>query len=444
MHSQPSDGATPTNPQAARKAAVASFVGTAIEWYDFFLYGAAAALIFAPQYFPSSNPAVSQLGSFASFAVGFLSRPLGGVVAGHFGDRFGRKRVLIISLLIMGGSTVLVGLLPTYDQIGMAAPVLLVALRLLQGVAVGAEWGGASLMAIEHAPPKRRVFYGAATQLGVPAGAVLAYSVMLMLSTWAGDSFTSWGWRVAFVSSIVLVIYGLYARRQLSESPMFEQQAAEHDTARLPILEVLRVYPKSVLIAIFATASSPALGYIVLTYILSYGTKEIGYSRNSLLIVVIVASAVQFVATLVTATLADRWSRRKLMLIGSVFQVGAALAFFPIFDTGIVLAALIGCSVALIANTTQYAPLPAVISELFPTRVRYSGASIGYQFGAILGGSLSPIIATAILAGTGSSLLIGVYLAGMTVLSAIAVLIAHSPAFAARTARAAEPELTAH
>ncbi|WP_067714947.1 MFS transporter [Nocardia yamanashiensis] len=441
MPSQPIDGATPVNPEtAARKAATASFIGTAIEWYDFFLYGAAAALIFAPQYFPSSNPAVSQLGSFASFAVGFLSRPLGGVVAGHFGDRIGRKRVLIISLLIMGGSTVLVGLLPNYQQIGIAAPILLVVLRLIQGLAVGAEWGGAALMAIEHAPPKRRVFYGAATQLGVPGGAILAYSAMLALSACTGAAFTTWGWRVAFVASIVLVLYGFYARRQLNESPLFEQQAAERDTARLPILEVLRKYPKSVLVAIFAAAASPAFGYIVLTYILSYGTKEIGYSRNSLLVVVILVSAVQFAATLVLANLADRWGRRKLMLIGSVFQAVTALLFFPIFDTGVLVLAMIGGSLALIANTTQYAPLPAVISELFPTRVRYSGSSIGYQFGAILGGSLSPIIATAIFAGTHNSLLIGVYLAGMTVLSAIAILIAHSPALAPKERRA-EAEL---
>ncbi|WP_306360242.1 MFS transporter [Nocardia sp. CC227C] len=437
MPNQPRDGASPVTPEAARKAATASFIGTAIEWYDFFLYGAAAALIFAPQYFPSSNPAVSQLGAFASFAVGFLSRPLGGVVAGHFGDRIGRKQVLIVSLLIMGGSTVLVGLLPTYDQIGIAAPILLFALRLLQGLAVGAEWGGAALMAIEHAPPRRRVFYGASTQLGVPGGAILAYSTMLLLSALTGDAFTTWGWRIAFVASIVLVVYGLYIRRRLSESPQFARAAGARGTTRMPILEVLRKYPAGVVVAIFAAGASPAFGYIVLTYILSYGTKEVGYSRDSLLVVVIVVSIVQFAATLILATMADRFGRRGLMLIGSVFQALMALLFFPIFDTGLVVLAAIGGSLAMIANTTQYAPLPAVISDLFPTHVRYSGSSIGYQFGAILGGSLSPIIATAIFAETQNSVFIGVYLAAMTVLSAVAILIAHSPRLQPRADRTA-------
>ncbi|WP_433563235.1 MFS transporter [Nocardia sp. CA-151230] len=439
MNSQPKDRGA-INPVAARQAATASFIGSAIEWYDFFLYGAAAALIFAPQYFPSSNPAASQLGSFASFAVGFLTRPLGGVIAGHFGDRIGRKKVLVISLVMMGGSTVLVGLLPSYAQIGVAAPILLFVLRLIQGLAVGAEWGGAALMAIEHAPPNRRTFYGSATQLGVPAGAVFAYGMMLVLSEFAGEGFDHWGWRVAFVASIVLVGYGFRIRRRLSESPLFTETVSEKDVARAPILEVLRRYPGHVLTAVFAATASPAIGYIVLTYILSYGTKEVGYTRNTLLIVVIVTSAVQFVATLVLTLMADRWGRRRLMLIGSAFQAVAALAFFPIFDTGVVAFAIVGCSLAIVANTTQYAPLPAVISDLFPTRLRYTGSSIGYQFGAILGGALSPIIATSIYAGTGNSVYIGLYLAAVTVLSAVAILIAHLPALRPREADP-EPEL---
>ncbi|MEU2252366.1 MFS transporter [Nocardia xishanensis] len=435
MHSQPTEISKPITPAAAKQAATASFIGTAIEWYDFFLYGAAAALIFGPQFFPSSNPAISQLGAFASFAVGFLTRPLGGVIAGHFGDRIGRKRVLLMSLLLMGGSTVLVGLLPNYAQIGVAAPILLFTLRLLQGLAVGAEWGGAALISVENAPAGRKTFYGAATQLGVPAGAIIAYSMMLLLSAVTGGAFDDWGWRIAFVASIALVLYGLRLRRKLAESPLFAQESAHGKTARAPIVEVLRRYPLGVLVAIFASAASPAVGYIVLTFILSYGTKEIGYTRNSLLIVVIVVSIVQFVAMLVLSAMADRWGRNKLMVVGSVFQAIAALIFFPIFDTGVVALAILACSIALIAQTTQYAPLPALIADLFPTRVRYSGSSIGYQFGAILGGSLSPIIATAIFTGTGSSLLIGVYLAVLTVVSGIAIAIAHLPALQAR-----EPE----
>ncbi|MFD3430780.1 MFS transporter [Nocardia fluminea] len=430
MNNQPTEISKPITTAAAKQAATASFIGTAIEWYDFFLYGAAAALIFGPQFFPSSNPAISQLGAFASFAVGFLTRPLGGVIGGHFGDRIGRKRVLLLSLLLMGGSTVMVGLLPNYAQIGVAAPILLFVLR--QGLAVGAEWGGAALISVENAPKGRKTFFGAATQLGVPAGAIIAYSMMLLLSAVTGDAFDDWGWRIAFVASIVLVLYGLRLRRKLAESPLFAQESAHGTTARAPIIEVLRRYPLGVLVAIFASAASPAVGYIVLTFILSYGTKEIGYSRNSLLLVVIAASTVQFIAMLVISTMADRWGRGRLMVIGSAFQAVTALVFFPIFDNGAVTLAILACSIALIAQTTQYAPLPALISDLFPTRLRYSGSSIGYQFGAILGGSLSPIIATAIFSSTGSSLMIGVYLAILTVVSGIAIAIAHLPALQAR------------
>ncbi|PXY22151.1 MFS transporter [Prauserella muralis] len=428
----PLDHAGPRNTREARKVAVASFVGTAIEWYDFFLYGAAAALVFGPQFFPSGDPVLSQLGSFATFAVGFLTRPLGGMIAGHFGDRIGRKRILILSLLLMGSATVVVGLLPTYAQIGVAAPVILVVLRLLQGLAVGAEWGGAALMAVEHAPPKRRTLYGSSTQLGVPAGAILANLMMLVLSATTGPAFTAWGWRIGFVASIVLVVFGLVVRRTLTESPLFAQAAARRATARVPLVQVLRRYPAGVLVAIFATAASPAIGYTVLTFILSYGTEHVGYSRDALLVVIIVISALQFVSTLVLADAADRWGRRRTMVVGSLVQVVAALAFFPLFDTGVVLLAVVACGFAMVANTAQYAPLPAVMSDLFPTNLRYSGSSLGYQFGSIVGGSLAPIVATALYAGTRNSLLIGGYLAGMTVLALVAILLAHTAALTHR------------
>ncbi len=420
MTHQPAVSVQASGTREARRVAVASFVGTAIEWYDFFLYGAAAALVFGPQFFPSSNPAVSQLASLTTFAVGFLARPVGGIVAGHFGDRIGRKRMLVISLLIMGMATVLVGLLPTYAQIGVAAPILLVVLRLAQGVGVGAEWGGAALMAVEHAPPSRRGLYGAAPQLGVPAGAIVANLVLLVASTSTREAFVEWGWRLGFLISFVLVIFGLVIRRRLTESPLFEE-AARHRPARVPLLEVLRDHPLAVLRAVFVTGASTAMGYIILTYILSYGTAEVGYSRNELLIVVILTSVVQLGAIYGLSGLADRFGRRKVIAAGAIAQAVAALLFFLVFDTGVFVLALVACVVTVITVSAQYGPLPALLSDQFPTRIRYSGVSLGYQLGNVVGGGLAPVVATAIFTASGSSPLVGVYLAGMALLALVAV-----------------------
>ncbi|MQA08859.1 MAG: MFS transporter [Pseudonocardiaceae bacterium] len=436
MTSLPSESNT-RNHREARKVARASFIGTTIEWYDFFLYGAAAALVFGPQFFPGGDPVLGQMGAFATFAVGFLTRPIGGMIAGHFGDRIGRKRMLVLSLLVMGSATVLVGVLPNYEQIGVTAPIILVLLRLLQGLAVGAEWGGAALMAVEHAPRRRRTLYGSSPQLGVPAGAILSNVMMLGLSAATGDGFTEWGWRIGFIASVVLVVYGLIIRRTLTESPLF-QQAAQHGPTRAPLLQVLRRYPIGVLVAVFATAASPAFGYTVLTFSLSHGTNEVGYGRDALLTVIIVVSVIQLGATLMMAEFSDRFGRRRTMIVGSIFQIGAALAFFPLFDTGVIFLAGLACTLGILTNAAQYAPLPAVMSDLFPTHLRYSGSSLGYQFGSIVGGSFAPIIATAIFAASGNSLLIGVYLATLTVIALGAIVLAHRPVM---SRRATEGEL---
>jgi MFS family permease len=404
----------------ARRVAFASFVGTAIEWYDFFLYGAAAALVFGPQFFPASDPTISQLAALTTFAVGFLARPIGGIVAGHFGDRIGRKRMLVISLLIMGSATVLVGVLPTYARIGAAAPILLVVLRLAQGLGVGAEWGGAALMAVEHAPPHRRVLYGAAPQLGVPAGAIAANLVLLVASTTTRDAFVQWGWRLGFLVSFVLVIFGLVIRGRLTESPLFEE-AARRRPPRAPLIDVLREHPLAVLRAVFATGASTAMGYIILTYILSYGTAQIRYSPNALLVLVIVTSAVQIFAIYGLSGLADRFGRQRIVAAGAIGQVVVSPVFFLMFDTGVFALALTACVIAVIMISAQYGPLPALLSQQFPTRVRYSGVSLGYQLGNVVGGGLAPVLATAIFATTHSSLLVGTYLAGMAVLALIAV-----------------------
>lgn len=421
------------NPREARKVAAASFVGTTIEYYDFVLYAAASALVFGPQFFPSDDPVVSQLLAFATFAVGFLTRPLGGIIAGHFGDRIGRKQILVISLVMMGAATVAVGLLPTYAQIGVAAPVILVILRLLQGLAVGAEWGGAALMAVEHAPPKWRALYGSAPQIGVPSGAVLANVVILLLSGVTGDAFTEWGWRIGFLASIVLIVVGLFIRTSLEESPLFEQ-ASKRETVKVPLKEVARHYPGSVVLAACSNASSAAVAYMILTFILSYGTEEIGYTRNQVLMVVIVAGLVWIGMMAVMAALSDRLGRRKIMLFGTATQFGATLVFFPMFNSGNLLVAFVACALALGCNAAMYAPLPSMLSDLFPTNIRYSGTSLGFQLGAILGGSTAPFVATAIFTETGSSQLIGVYLAVLTAIGALAIFLAHTPLFTRRAA----------
>ncbi|GAA3751299.1 MFS transporter [Salinactinospora qingdaonensis] len=425
---------TSSDHREARKIALASFIGTSIEWYDFFLYGAAAALVFGPQFFPSDNALASQLAALSTFAVGFVARPLGGIVAGHLGDRIGRKRMLVVSLLVMGVATVAVGLLPTYAQIGVAAPILLVILRLAQGLGVGAEWGGAALMAVEHAPENRRGLYGAAPQLGVPAGAIAANLVMLAASTATTEAFTAWGWRLGFLASIVLIGVGYVIRRRINESPLFEEQRGEQEPVRTaPLVEIVRRHPLGVLRAMFATAASTALGYIVLTYTLSYGTTELSYSRNTLLVVVTLASVVQLGAIPAWSALTDRLGRRRVFIGGGIAQIVLALLFFPMFDRATFAWALLACGLAVIALSAQYGPLPALLSELFPTRVRYSGVSAGYQLGNVIGGGLAPIVATALFAAVGGSFAVGLYLAGMSLLATLVV--AFTPETSARDLR---------
>ncbi|KIH97286.1 MFS transporter [Streptomonospora alba] len=413
----------------ARKIALASFIGTSIEWYDFFLYGAAAALVFGPQFFPSDNALASQLAALSTFAVGFIARPLGGIIAGHLGDRaLGRKRMLVVSLLVMGVATVLIGLLPTYAQIGAAAPILLVVLRLAQGLGVGAEWGGAALMAVEHAPPGRRGLFGAAPQLGVPAGAIAANLVMLGSSAMTAEAFAQWGWRIGFLASVVLIVVGYVIRRRISESPLFEEerrkrQQSEDAPRFAPLSEILLRHPLGVVRAMFATAASTGLGYIVLVYTLSYGTTELSYSRDALLVVVILASTLQLAAIMGWSALSDKLGRRRVFIGGGVAQIVLVMFFFPMFERETILWALLACCLAIIVVSAQYGPLPALLSELFPTRVRYSGISTGYQLGNVIGGGLAPIVATALFATQGGSFAVSLYLAGMALLATLAVLL---------------------
>jgi MFS family permease len=397
-----------------RTVAAATFVGTTLEWYDFYLYAACAALVFGPLFFPSADPLAGQLGALATFAVGFMARPLGGAVAGHFGDRWGRKRMLVITLMVMGLATVAVGVLPTYDSAGALAPVLLVILRILQGLAMGGEWGGAVSMAVEHAPPHRRAFYASAPMMGSPAGLILANLVLLGLIAATGESFTTWGWRLGFLSSVVLVLVGIYVRRQVSESPLFDDQVAS-EPERIPLVQVVRRHPGALLKTLVVAGVPGISTYMVLTYALTYGTTVVGYSRLSLLVAGIAVCAVQLVLLPLVARIGDKSGTRRLVLVGTGLQGLAALLFFPLFDTGNFAIAVVVSVVAVVPTVFTYAALPTVLSEQFPTKVRYTGISMAYQLGAIVGGGIAPIIATTIFAASGVSFLIGVYMAAANV-----------------------------
>jgi len=408
------------------KVAFASAVGTTVEWYDFFIYGTAAALVFNRQFFPEIDPLMGTLAAFATFGVGFFARPVGGVVFGHYGDRVGRKTMLVLSLLIMGVATFLIGFLPSYDQIGIWAPVLLVVLRLLQGFGVGGEWGGAVLMAVEHSPRAQRGFFGSWPQIGVPAGLLLATAVFTVFSALPDEAFRAWGWRVPFLLSIVLVAVGLFIRLRIHESPAFLELQREGRQAKMPIVEVLREQPRPVLIAMGLRVAENGAFYIFSVFVLTYITEQLGLSRSIALTGVLIAAAVEIVTIPAFAALSDRVGRRPVYLAGALLSLAFAFPFFWLMDTGsptlIVLAIVISLAVG---HAAMYGPQAAFFSELFSTRVRYSGASLGYQLASVFAGGLSPFIATALLAWQhGDPWAVAAYMTAMAFITVIAVLIA--------------------
>jgi metabolite-proton symporter len=404
----------------------ASFIGTTIEWYDFFIYGTAAALIFGPQFFPSSSGTAETLLAFSTFAVGFAARPLGAVVMGHYGDRIGRKSMLVLSLTTMGLATFLIGVLPTYEQIGVAAPLLLVLLRVLQGFGVGGEWGGAVLMAVEYAPRNRRGLYGGFAPMGTPAGLIVANVVFLAVTAAVSpDAFTSWGWRVPFLVSAVLVAIGLVVRLKIEETPVFHKLAAEQaeKRPRAPIVEVLRSHPRKVLLGALAFAGNNGFGYILIAYVLSYGTKQLGVSRPAMLTAVLIAAACWLVTCLVFAAWSDRLGRRKVYFFGAVTGIAWAFPFFLLLDTANPLLITLALVVLTVPLAATFSPLAAMFSEMFPTRIRYTGNSLAYQLGAVLGGGLTPLVAVALFDATGTSLAISAYLALGLAIGIVAVLL---------------------
>jgi metabolite-proton symporter len=407
-----------------RRVVLASFIGTTIEWYDYFIYGTAAALVFNKLFFPTLDPFTGTIAAFGTFAVGFFARPIGGLVFGHYGDKLGRKNMLVITLVLMGVATFLIGVLPTHAQIGVAAPVLLVVLRFIQGFGVGGEWGGAVLMAVEHAHQGRRGFFGSCAQAGVPIGLLLATGVFTLLNFKLTDAqFLAWGWRVPFLIGILLLTVGLYIRLAILESPLFKKLQEQEPERPAPIREVLTKYPRNVLIAMGARFAENASFYIFTVFIYTYAKDQLQLDRQVILNAILVASGVQFVAVLCFGALSDRVGRRPVYIFGAVFTALFAMPFFLLVKTQspalITLALVLAVAVG---HAAMYGPQAAFFSELFGTRVRYSGVSLGYQLASPFAGGLAPIIAALLLKwSNGNPWPVAVYLAVTAGITLIAI-----------------------
>jgi MFS transporter, MHS family, shikimate and dehydroshikimate transport protein len=406
-----------------RLVALASLVGTTIEWYDFFLYGTAAALVFNRLYFPTFDPLAGTLAAFGTYAVGFIARPIGGIIIGHYGDRIGRKSMLVLTLTIMGVATFAIGLLPTYDQIGPWAAVCLVALRLAQGFGVGGEWGGAVLMAVEHAPANARGFYGSLPQMGVPAGLLVSTAVFAQFARLPQDQFLSWGWRVPFLVSIALVGVGLVIRLRILETPLFLRMKETRSETRRPVVEVLRNHRKEVLVAMGLRLAENGAFYIYTVFVLVYGTQRAGLSRQTLLNGILIGAAAALAAIPFCGSLSDRFGRRPVYLFGACVTALFAYPLFWLLDTGSAPLVWLALFVALVfAHSPMYGPQAAFLSELFGTRVRYSGASLGSQLASVIAGGLSPFIATALLPyGRGA---LASYVIAMALVTIVTVIVA--------------------
>lgn len=401
--------------RSVRKIALTALAGTSIEWYDFFLYGTAAALVFPTAFFPAGMPPViALLASFSTFAVGFVARPIGGIIFGHYGDRLGRKKALVVALVLMGAATTLIGCLPTYASIGAAAPLLLIVLRFAQGIAIGGQWGGAVLIATENAPPERRGFYGSFAQVGAPVGVILANLAFLLVSAnTAPDAFMQWGWRVPFLVSVVLIGLALYVQLRLEDTVEFLQLKKRAAPARSPVLEALRTHPKQIALAAGAFLAVQVPFYILVAFVIAYGTGAAGpgVSRNTMLGAVLVGAVAMIPSLLLAAAWSDRYGRRGVYMAGAVLLAAWSFAIFPLIDTGSFLWICVSLAVGQMLVAMMYGPQAAFITEMFSTEVRYSGASLGYQLGAILGGGFAPIIATALLAEYHDTVGISIYMA---------------------------------
>ena len=424
MAAKPRAGEGETTP--LRRVVMASMIGTTIEWYDFFLYNSAAALVFNRLFFPQFDPLTGTLLAFATYALGFVARPLGGIVFGHFGDRLGRKRLLMLSLILMGVATVLIGLLPTYEAIGIWAPIALIALRLAQGFAVGGEWGGAVLMAAEHGDAARRGFWASWPQAGVAAGFLLSAGMLALVNDALSEAdFLAWGWRIPFLASVMLVLVGWYIRNRVSESLLFTAAVREAKAPpKLPAAEVFRERPMAVLLGAGLRLGENISYYILtafsLTFLVEISTETRALALNALL----VGAAVQFLAIPLFAALSDRIGRRPVYAFGGLGLAAWSFALFPLLASGDAFLIVLALVVGLVLHGAMYGPQAAMIAELFPTRIRYSGASIAYQLTSIFAGSLAPIIAIWLYRAYDSAVPVAIYVAIACALSGISALLA--------------------
>jgi MHS family shikimate/dehydroshikimate transporter-like MFS transporter len=410
---------------ARRRVVLSSVLGSTVEWYDFLVYGTAAAFLFNKLFFPSFSPALGTIAAFGSYGVGFIARPLGGAIFGHFGDRIGRKAMLTMTILIMGFGTFLIGCLPTYDQIGIAAPLLLITLRVLQGVGIGGEWGGAVLMVIENVPNERRGYYGSLVQLGYPIGVICSTGVFAVASRLPEAQFLTWGWRVPFLLSAILVGIGLFIRLRLEETPVFRQVQARHDVAKIPLLEILAKHRRTFLMAVGLKVSEIAYVSVATVFSITYVTGHLGMSRSAILNGILLAAVIELFTIPAFGWLSDRYGRRPLFVVGCLFSILFAFPMFWLFRTRN--AAVIAITVAGAVSFGQgimFGPEATWVAELFAARLRYSGASLGFQIGAALSGGLTPVLASALLLWTGATWPISLYLMGVAVVTLTATLAA--------------------
>lgn len=409
-----------------KRVLAGSMVGTTIEWFDFFIYAQAAGLIFAAQFFDpvsNENPSLAQIISWASLGISFLFRPLGAILAGHLGDRMGRKPVLVITLLGMGVATMLMGLLPTYHAIGLAAPILLVLLRILQGMSAGGEWGGAALLTVEHAPNGRRGFFGSFPQIGVPAGMALATIFMLVLSgVLSTEQFLAWGWRIPFLSSVILIALGYFIRRAVEESPAFEEMQELKKDSSAPLAVLFKSHWATVLKCALIFAANNAIGYFVIAYFLAYGTKYVGYERTDVLGASLVASAFWLASTLYFGKLSDRVGRKRTFIIGYIALAIWCVPMWLLVDTGSIAMFYLAVIVTGALLGPTYGPMCALFAEMFPVKVRLSGVSIGYAIGSIIGGAFAPMIAEILYTTFNTSMAIATYSVAISLISLIGVL----------------------
>jgi MFS family permease len=407
-----------------RRAVIASTVGTTIEWYDFLLYSVATGLIFGKLFFPHSDPLVGVLEAFAVYTVGFIARPIGAAIFGHYGDRLGRKAALIVTLLITGLATFAVGLVPTYSSIGIWGAVILTVIRFIQGIGVGGEWGGSVLLAMEWARTnKHRGFIASWPQFGVPAGVLLANGAILVFSALSGDQFLVWGWRIPFLLSIVMVGVGLYIRLGILETPVFQRLLAERRIEQAPVLEAIKRQPREIILAALARTAEQAPGYIYLAFVFAYGTQVLHASRNFLLIAIIASAVLSFFSIPFFGHLSDRIGRKRMYLIGAVLTGIFGFIYFAMLNSLVPAMIFLGIVLSFVPHDMLYGPQAALIAECFTPRLRYSGSSIGYQLASITAGGPAPLIATALFAWTGSGYTIAWYIAACAVVTIIATML---------------------